>query len=186
VSKSFSWVWQMSLNQYRSNSAPQQDVVRKDYIIRFQIVITQDRQCHLENHTSKRKQMMQREICKIKSVVDPVPYHSSLPYRFCYESHLRLFVDILQFLPSFPARRIFALFGPITLNHTSDYITRKLFAGMPFAPAPRAEVHVTVSLLPSAGSEIILLVAPGSLRVFSGCSDSQGSCRRWLWWSMAL
>lgn len=62
---------------------------------------------------------MQRKILKTKSFVDLVPYLSSLPYRlFCYESHLNLFVCILQSLPSFPAGRIFALFGPVTESHT--------------------------------------------------------------------
>lgn len=53
---------------------------------------------------------MQREILKTKTFVDTVPNHPSLPHRFCYESYLKLFVYILQPLPSFLTRRIFAMF----------------------------------------------------------------------------
>lgn len=50
---------------------------------------------------------------------------------------------------------------------------------------PGSESRAPYCLFPSAGNEITLLVAQELLQVFSGCNDSQGSCRRWLWWSMA-
>lgn len=64
------------------------------------VITTHDSPYCLENHKSKWKQAMRRKILKNKSSVDPLLYHSSLPYRFCYGSHLKLFVCIFLSLSS--------------------------------------------------------------------------------------